>query len=169
MMEFYLPIRGLEGRYAVSASGRIKGLARILSDGRAWRGREVKAKPGKSGHMHIYLDGRWWLVHRLVLEAFVGPCPDGKECAHNNGQPDDNRVENLRWDTRKGNHADKRKHGTLLTGERNNRAKLTAAQVEDIRAMHRNGALGKDIAAAMGVTPANVSCILKGKTWRAGI
>ena len=35
-------------------------------------------------------------VHRLVLEAFVGPNPPGLECCHNNGDPSDNRVENLR-------------------------------------------------------------------------
>ena len=46
-------------------------------------------------------------VHRLVLEAFVGPCPPGMEACHNNSNPADNRLSNLRWDTRQANHKDK--------------------------------------------------------------
>jgi hypothetical protein len=50
-------------------------------------------------------------VHRLVLETFVGPCPDGMECCHNNGDPADNRLENLRWDTLSSNAYDRVEHG----------------------------------------------------------
>jgi hypothetical protein len=35
-------------------------------------------------------------VHRLVLEAFVGPCPPGYQCCHWDGVATNNRVENLR-------------------------------------------------------------------------
>ena len=42
-------------------------------------------------------------VHRLVLEAFVGPCPEGMESCHANDIPGDNRLENLRWGTRREN------------------------------------------------------------------
>jgi len=45
-------------------------------------------------------------VHRLVLEAFVGPCPHGCEACHRNNDPSDNRIENLRWDTKQSNLAD---------------------------------------------------------------
>lgn len=54
------------------------------------------------------------MVHRLVLEAFVGPCPDGLEGCHGNGIPDDNRLDNLRWDTHESNMADRDQ-----TGQRN--------------------------------------------------
>lgn len=54
---------------------------------------------------------RQW-VHRLVLSAFTGPCPPGMECCHNDGDPSNNRPENLRWDTRSSNARDKRVHGT---------------------------------------------------------
>jgi HNH endonuclease len=40
-----------------------------------------------------------YYVHRLVLLAFVGTCPPGLICCHNDGDPSNNRLLNLRWDT----------------------------------------------------------------------
>lgn len=45
-------------------------------------------------------------VHHLVLNAFVGQCPEGMECCHNDGDATNNRVENLRWDTKCSNRRD---------------------------------------------------------------
>lgn len=52
------------------------------------------------------------LVHRLVLEAFVGPCPEGMEGCHGDGDPTNNSLGNLRWDTATSNQLDKVRHGT---------------------------------------------------------
>lgn len=49
-------------------------------------------------------------VHRLVLAAFVCDCPEGMEGCHNDGNQDNNYLSNLRWDTSKNNHADKKLH-----------------------------------------------------------
>lgn len=50
----------------------------------AWR--QLKTKQQKGGYLSVGLkrDGKyhWLLVHRLVLMAFVGPCPEGSECRH---------------------------------------------------------------------------------------
>lgn len=54
---------------------------------------------------------RFRSVHRLVLETFVGPCPQGMECCHKNGIPNDNRLENLRWGTHSENMQDMIEHG----------------------------------------------------------
>jgi len=75
----------------------------------------------------------WRLVHRLILETFVGPCPDGMECCHYNGNPGDNRLENLRWDTNKANKQDAIRHDTFARGEKSGRAKLNNLQVRIIR------------------------------------
>jgi hypothetical protein len=63
------------------------------------------------GHAKVNLgSGSHHLVHRLVLLAFVGQPGFGQECLHGNGIPYDNRLENLRWGTRKENKNDERKH-----------------------------------------------------------
>ncbi len=104
-------------------------------------------------------------VHRLVLTAFVGPCPDGMEGCHDNGDRTDNRATNLRWDTRRNNHADKAAHGTRQTGERHGRAVLTDAQVTEIR---RRRAAGETIVAlgrAFGTAHSNISRVCLNRTW----
>jgi hypothetical protein len=77
--------------------------------------------------------------HVLVLETFVGPCPPGLECCHGDGNEGNNRLDNLRWDTRQSNIQDKRKHGTLLLGSSHGNAKLTELDVLDIRTRHAAG------------------------------
>ena len=106
MSEKWLPAVGYEGLYEVSSIGRVRSLDKIqyCKDGRAprlLRGRVRKLQTHPRGHLMVNLyaaDGNAKMekVHRLVLEAFVGPNPPGLECCHNNGDPSDNRVENLR-------------------------------------------------------------------------
>lgn len=78
-------------------------------------------------------------VHCLILEAFVGPRPKGYECRHLNGNPGDNRLENLAWGTRSENQRDRREHGTLVGGERHGRSKLSTDQVRRMREMFDGG------------------------------
>jgi hypothetical protein len=66
--------------------------------------RQVSLKTGGARKVKILL------VHRLVLEAFVGPCPENMECRHLNGARSDNRLTNLAWGTKVENEADKKKH-----------------------------------------------------------
>jgi hypothetical protein len=82
-----------------------------------------------------------FLVHRLVLEAFVGSCPDSFECCHKDGNPLNNRLENLRWGSRSENRLDAVNHGTnnFLRGELNVKAKLTWEEVRLIRRLYKTG------------------------------
>lgn len=61
------------------------------------------------------------------------------------------------------NEADKLAHGTRLTGERHNMAKLTEADVIEIRSAPGNQ---RRIAQRFGVSPAHICNIKKLKTWR---
>lgn len=78
------------------------------------------------------------VVARVVLETHVGPCPPKMEACHNDNNPSNDKLTNLRWDTRKGNHADKLKHGTHNKGSRHNLAKVDEVDVMEIRRLYES-------------------------------
>lgn len=104
-------------------------------------------------------------VHHLVLNAFVGPRPDGTQACHNNGNKSDNRVSNLRWDTPSANHADQVIHGTVPRGERSGKASLTEADVHEIRRRLCCGEGYRRIAKDFGVLRAAIRSIKIGRCW----
>lgn len=108
--ESWLPIPGYEGCYEVSNLGRVRSLPRNTTFGRILAQDILHA-----GHRRVtlYRDGRRSriFVHRLVLLAFVGPCPEGMECRHLNGDSADNRLANLTYGTRSENTLDDVRHG----------------------------------------------------------
>jgi hypothetical protein len=110
-------------------------------------------------------------VHQLVLTTFVGPCPDGMEGCHNNGDPLDNRVENLRWDTHLSNIADMHAHGRYspppkLIGERNPNAVLNEEQARYIRSIKfwPRGRI-EEVARNLGVPRKAVSRVKLRQVW----
>lgn len=117
MIEEWKPIPGYEGSYEVSNQGRVRSLERIDSGGNHRRGKILSPRKNPyRGHLAVLLykeDRRAsQLVHRLVLEAFIGPCPEGMESCHWNDVSDDNRLVNLRWGTRSDNRKDSVRNGT---------------------------------------------------------
>lgn len=104
-------------------------------------------------------------VHRMVLEAFIGPAPDGYECAHKNGVNNDNRLSNLRWATPSENGVDKANHGSLK-GAKNGSAKLTADQVMEIRAEKFFRGYRKPLAKKYGVSEVLIKKIRSRKVWK---
>ena len=127
MQEVWKPVPGYEGLYEVSDQGRVRSLDRDITQKSRWgtwftlRKKGKLLRPGRmpQGHQSVALGRRnSQCVHKLVLMAFVGPAPDRHECCHNNGDPSDNRLENLRWGTRRENILDAVKHGHWMTVER---------------------------------------------------
>lgn len=51
-------------------------------------------------------------VHKMVLETFVGPRPEGMDGCHRDGNSFNNSLENLEWGTKSSNTEDSVKHGT---------------------------------------------------------
>lgn len=91
----------------MSDHGRVKSLARV-TDGRwttpmHFRERIRKVHVVKQGYLRTSLSAsdrkQNFLVHRLVLAAFVGPCPEGMEALHLDNDPSNNRLDNLKWGT----------------------------------------------------------------------
>ena len=104
-------------------------------------------------------------VHRLVLLAFRGEPKIGEVACHNNGDPKDCRLENLRWDSYSANVEDCRKHGRLPLGEKNKTSILTEKQVHEIRAALKSPYRGivRDLGQKYGVVPEAISSIRHGK------
>ena len=119
MPEIWKPVVGYEGPYEVSDRGKVRSLDRTViyktGQTRHFKGQPLKLKP-HHGYWRVELNRNGkcacFRVHRLVLAAFVGPLPEGKEVCHNNGNPGDNRLENLRYGTKSENQRDRIKHGT---------------------------------------------------------
>lgn len=105
-------------------------------------------------------------VHHLVLETFVGPCPDGMEACHDNNNKLDNSSTNLYWGTKSRNYQDRRKNNTTNDGERNGRAKLTNENVLEIRRRLTNGEKQIPLSIEFGVSQNKISQIKRRVNWK---
>lgn len=101
----------------------------------------------------------------FILLAFVGPCPEGMEACHNDGDCLNDAAVNLRWDTHQENINDKIDHGTVLNGERINTAKITENDVRDIRRLRSEGKTLRELSGQFGVTQTMISLIYRRKNW----
>ncbi|MFQ5769055.1 MAG: HNH endonuclease signature motif containing protein [bacterium] len=108
-------------------------------------------------------------IHRLILETFVGTCPQDMECCHGNGIRTDNRLENLRWGTRADNIRDAINHGNHYClkqkGEAHHNVKLNEFQIRVIRRYPKNYGTGKYLAKCFDVHLSTISNITLKKTW----
>lgn len=161
----------------------------ITKDGRVW------SKPRKSYHGHN-LKGLWLkpgilpngylivglhfnsrrctcYIHRLVLETYIGFCPEGMEACHTNGNRADNRLGNLRWDTRRENIQDAIRHGTHnflhlnRKGEKNGFSKLTEDKVRVIHYLYEVAKFTlADLAWQFDVHRTTIGRIINKKRWK---
>lgn len=147
-------------------SRRIPGGSAKLSD--TWR--LLKPTLGSNGYLAAFMDlgmGRKrQRIHRLILSTFVGPRSSAWDGCHNNGIRTDNRLSNLRWDTRKGNAADTIDHGRSTVGESNPSCILTEKQVCEIIIRLNDGEIGTLLAKEFGVTGGAIYDIKNGRNWK---
>lgn len=142
MTETWRPVPGHEGRYEVSDQGRVRSL--VFKAPRILR----PAPLNRFGHLSVALGRRnSRLVHALVMAAFVGPRPPNHDIAHNNGDPADNRLTNLRYCSRAANNRDIAVHG---------RRKLSREMVKAIRESDQSGAFISDL---LSISPSLVSAV----------
>lgn len=113
-----MPIVGFEGKYEVSDHGRVRSLSRRIpyGDNGATTGRVGRIlKPCSVGKGHLAVNlGREHMVkvHLLVLEAHIGPRPNGLLGLHRDGNVQNNCLSNLYWGTYSDNNFDSVRHGT---------------------------------------------------------
>lgn len=96
--------------YEVNKKGEVRRKAQLLKPGAIPSGHlTVALCKGKGKPKSMY-------VHRLVAMAFIGDQPDGRPLVnHKNGNPKDNRVENLEWNS----YSENITHGYRSNGRRN--------------------------------------------------
>jgi HNH endonuclease len=114
------------------------------------------------GYPQMRFAGRTREVHRIVCMLAHGDPPARHDAAHRCGIPRCINPRHLRWTTRKANIAEGMNHTNDQNGERNKQARLTAAQVLDIRADPRSGRL---IGLDYGIHQVHVSMIKRRKAW----
>jgi len=160
-------------RYCIAEDGTI--LSSCSPNGRGaampWnKARRVVPVVGSNGYHRVSLcnGGRVQQVqiHALMLETYVGPRPDGYECRHLDGTRGNNHIANLAWGTHAENMQDKVFHGTLLRGERHGSAKLTAADVSDIRRRASNGERHRILAEEFHILRSSVGNIVRRLSWK---
>lgn len=114
----------------------------------------------KGNEKHIY-------VHKLVAQAFILNPNNFPKVCHEDSNPLNNNVKNLRWDTQKRNMKDRinRNLYGLNKGEKNGGAKLTEKQVIEIKKIGNNSPK-KKTASIFKVHEGTIQAILSGKTWK---
>ena len=174
--ELWKDIDGYEGLYQVSNFGRIKSLPKTWICGNKKSKRfkpETLLKPSyiTCGYLQVWLSKdnvpKSYRVHRLVAKSFI-PNPNNKETInHINGIKDDNRVENLEWNTIQENlnHALVNNLRVFAKGEKHGNSVLNKEKVLEIRKME--GFYTKtDIAKKFNVSHKTIRCVLNRSTWQ---
>jgi hypothetical protein len=155
--ERWAPVPGFE-RYEVSDLGRV----RSVTTGRLRKPFERQGVPYQAVYLKAGEAQKCFLMHSLVLSVFRTARPDGMVGRHIDGDARNNRLTNLEWGTQQDNGRDQRRHGRTQAGERNNKAKLTAASVASIRESAKtNVALAREY----GVRAETISNVRRGATW----
>ncbi len=172
MNEQWKPVVGYEGLYEVSDLGRVKSLTRTIPDKtfgtKNITGRFLSLTPHRKyvtvrlSKNHKSINA---LVHRLVIQAFVGECPEGLEVCHKNGIGTDNQLSNLRYGTHKSNMSDRLEHGTSGKGSDNSQAKLTDKDIAEIKWARSFGFTHQAIADYFNVCRQTITLIINNKRW----
>ena len=162
--------------YYITRDGRVWSGPRRNLIGRRLKGKWLKSNLGSHGYATVDLfkggKRKTLLIHRLILEAYVGPCPDGMECRHLDGDPVNNNLENLCWGTSFENTRDAIKHGThkpppALRDRLNPNTKLIRQNVMEIRDLWSCGLFRqREIARLYGVAQATIWAVINNKTWK---
>lgn len=164
------PIPGIIG-YAAGSDGHIysfRSRRGKRKKGYTLSPQRLKGSKNSDGYLVVGLHWRGKHIHNvnyLIASAFHGPCPEGMESSHLNGDSADNRPENLAWETKRENSQRRFAHGTMPIGEKAPTARLTE---EDVIAIRRDGGRTpqRTLARIYGVDHTTIGCALRADTWK---
>lgn len=160
------PVVGFESHYEVSNLGNVVSIR--TNHGNARR-RPLKNGVTQDGYLRVELSksGKRFKKHvaHMVLEAFVGPRPEGMHCCHEDDNPANAALSNLRWNTPASNYEDQVRSGNKK-GERHHQCSITEEKARKIKAMAEDRTiLARDIAKQFGTTVNVVRNIRNGQSW----
>lgn len=115
--------------------------------------------------VNLYSNGKEHvrLVHRLVMLAFVGPCPEGMQVCHYDCNRANNCLTNLRYDTPFGNAQDSIRMGNRYGG--NGIRLLTLEQAEQARYGGLSGIPIRTLGQKYGIDRSAMGRLLRGKSY----
>lgn len=165
-------IKGYEGTYEVSDLGNVRSLDRTIIKSNGTKvflnGQLLTLQyDSKNGRPMVRLydsktkKGKTIKTHVLVALTFLsnGERPEGMDICHNNGDVTDNRVENLRFDSRSNNQIDILKHTNKCAA-----GKLSIEQVVEIRRAYKEKEINQhQLAKKFKVSQGNISEIVNRK------
>jgi len=162
--------------YSVTEDGRVFTHRRRFGKGKGHGGgvvidntycKELKKTVGHGDYLYVAISTtrgqRNIPLHRLLLDAFVGPMPKGCETRHLDGNRRNNALSNLCYGTRQENVSDRTKHGSLA-GTNHPKAIINEAIVRQIREL----SLSMTIAGVVKTVKCSrniVNGVLSGRTW----
>lgn len=112
------------------------------------------------------LQSRPFSRHRIVAQAFLGPCPPGYQVNHKDSNPANNRVSNLEYVTGSQNILHAVANGKWAVGEKRWNARLTADIVREMRLRYKDGVSVTEIARSYSANLSTVYHVVKRRNWR---
>jgi hypothetical protein len=169
-MEQWRDIPGYEGYFQVSNMGGVRRIAHAEQYNRKANLGPATFKPNKRGYWEVMLARpkfrKLYLVHRVVMLAFVGPCPEGLQVNHINGDKRDNRLENLEYVTASENMRHAAAMGRLNhAGMRGPSRKVSDQHVLLMRALFSKGVTVKQVSKTSGLSISQVRRIKTRQSW----
>ena len=166
----WLSVVGYEHLYEVSNTGSVRSLNRIDTKGRLRKGRVMTCGKDSKGYPRVSLSDSEGVrtikhVHVVMLEAFKGERPAGMHGCHEDGNPANCVLSNLRWGTPRSNYDDRVAHGKNR-GEKHHLNVITEKVAREIKTMAADRTISaRRIAEKFGVKPNIVESIRYGKSW----
>lgn len=106
------------------------------------------------------------LAHRVSWQLAYGEIPSGLDVLHHCDNPTCVRPSHLFLGTDADNHSDKARKGRAPHGERHMNAKVSQAQVDEMRARYAAGGVSqRALAAEYGLAQQSICDILRRKNW----
>lgn len=120
----------------------------------------------RAGYGLVWLPDHSRPAHRLAYWLAYGPFDETKKVCHHCDNPPCARPDHLFVGTDKDNHNDRDRKGRVAHGETHYMAKLTQAQVNEIRARRGPYGTGKRLAEEFGVSRSVISMIWNNRIWQ---